>query len=681
MDDIRELYRETPDKPVGEQEDRDTIHCQGEGCGEVFVVEHVSAPDAWTCPKCSWRHPNLHRQFLIIGVVAAVLALAAVAVLVLFLRLHGREVWTPPYIMWCAVQFGLATYLVLAVFGDSRAYGLASLRAIIPLLLLSLGVFGTLLGARLWAPLLYICPPVFLGGYAYVGWVFVHAFRMARMHRPREAVVRPMYTIISIVVHAIVLTIFTFLVVQEQKRTPGTSMVEFGRPGGFVQPVEQFEEVEKPEEEEVKIEQEDVQPEFEEIETPKVTDIDYETDTDLTIIKVDRKEKPREKLTRRVPKPYEQRFNRQDALEQGGGSDQTEWAVILALRWLKEHQNEDGSWGEEPLQPSMTGLALLCFLGHGEDHLSEEFGGTVRKALEWLKGNQDAEGLLARGQGKPVAYQHGIATYALAEAYAMTGLEPLQPVVKNAVKVILQGQTDEGGWYYGYTKGGITVRDYETGREFFISDWKGGDTSVSGWQIQALTATWYSGMKFPNNALENARKRALRDITSRINSSEGWSGYQNTSPEMRGEDAGEKQRKAYGMTAVATLCLQFLGAGQSSEVTSLLTTMKRYRFDWDRTEGGWQQTPLYAWYYVTQAKFNAGAPRPMANADWVRWNQQMTTTLLKQQHRDGSWGFPKLSREGTEHVEGQKNKPVYSTALCCLMLEVYYRHLPTYTIH
>jgi hypothetical protein len=41
--------------------------------------------------------------------------------------------------------------------------------------------------------------------------------------------------------------------------------------------------------------------------------------------------------------------------------------------------------------------------------------------------------------------------------------------------------------------------------------------------------------------------------------------------------------------------------------------------------------------------------------------------LITNQFRDGHW-------ENGDHSPG----PVYTTAFCCLMLEVYYRYLPTF---
>ena len=52
-------------------------------------------------------------------------------------------------------------------------------------------------------------------------------------------------------------------------------------------------------------------------------------------------------------------------------------------------------------------------------------------------------------------------------------------------------------------------------------------------------------------------------------------------------------------------------------------------------------------------------------------------TLVHTQESDGRWDAP----DGNEskHLPGLNN-PIYSTSLCCLMLEVYYRYLPTFNV-
>jgi hypothetical protein len=352
----------------------------------------------------------------------------------------------------------------------------------------------------------------------------------------------------------------------------------------------------------------------------------------------------------------EQRYDRTYVLEPGSGGDKTERAVLKALRWLKENQNEDGSWGKEPLRTEMTGLGLLCFLGHGEDHLSTEFGASVRAAIVWLVGHQDKDGSFADGPDS--ATQHGIATYATAEAYAMTGLEDLRPVVAKAIRHICDGQTDEGGWYENYAK------TDESGKRL-----EGGDTCVSGWQIQALTAAWYAGIRFPDNMLRDARKLAAKDMKSRFAPETGF-GDKGTAPSRTKE-------QNYCTTAIGALCLQHLGQRESEEVKTALGIMKTYTCDWQETDAG-PPGPLLGWYYVTQAMFHA-------TDDWRKneyrkyWQPLLNVTIVNHQYDDGHWEFPASESGQREKVqfEGQ-NRVLYSTAMCCLALEVCYHYLPTY---
>jgi hypothetical protein len=73
---------------------------------------------------------------------------------------------------------------------------------------------------------------------------------------------------------------------------------------------------------------------------------------------------------------------------------------------------------------------------------------------------------------------------------------------------------------------------------------------------------------------------------------------------------------------------------------------------------------LYGWWHATEALARAGGP------DWTAWNEALKKALLGHQRRDGhaagSW-----DPEGTYGKVGGR---VFSTALCALMLESYWRY-------
>ena len=118
-----------------------------------------------------------------------------------------------------------------------------------------------------------------------------------------------------------------------------------------------------------------------------------------------------------------------------GGSQASELAVERGLRWLVNHQQDDGSWrldfrrgpcqgrcrhpGTKESTTAATGLALMALLGAGYTHQAGPYQDQVRAGLEYLMNRMRTTyfgGNLAEGS----MYAQGIATIALAEAYAMT---------------------------------------------------------------------------------------------------------------------------------------------------------------------------------------------------------------------------------------------------------------------
>ena len=180
------------------------------------------------------------------------------------------------------------------------------------------------------------------------------------------------------------------------------------------------------------------------------------------------------------------KVGRVSRLARGGvkNPDLVENAVTNALNWLNQDQNPDGSWGANS-KGAMTGFALLCYLGHCELTDSPEYGEAVAKGIKYLVelGDEKDGWLYVTNHKHGSAYAHGIATYALAEAYGMTEKDFILPILQKAIHRIVAGQKQDGGWVYMKERPGPdNLRLVDFGK----NEKEASDTSVSGWQFLSL---------------------------------------------------------------------------------------------------------------------------------------------------------------------------------------------------
>ena len=192
-------------------------------------------------------------------------------------------------------------------------------------------------------------------------------------------------------------------------------------------------------------------------------------------------------------------------------------AIMHGLKWLRDHQNDDGSWSPDTFSaageahgrdrgqyqnvdgtpdtgwPSMrvalTGLSLLAYFAAGNTHTQGEYANTVKKALRYLKYCQNHDGSFGDGAVEPehadepqILYTHAICTAAMAEAYAMTGSNMLKGPAQKGMDLLLRDQTRigqrRGGWRLG-THPGVS------------------DTCTTGWVVLALQAAREGSLDVP----------------------------------------------------------------------------------------------------------------------------------------------------------------------------------------
>ncbi|MEO6739281.1 MAG: prenyltransferase/squalene oxidase repeat-containing protein [Chthoniobacteraceae bacterium] len=317
-------------------------------------------------------------------------------------------------------------------------------------------------------------------------------------------------------------------------------------------------------------------------------------------------------------------------------ADVTEKALLTvqrSLKWLRENQNPDGSWGDGN-RSAMTGLALLCFLGFGELPDSKEYGYTINHAVEWLVENgTKSEGRLSMEKTftQTGVYEHGIATYALGEFFALTHEERVKELLAQAIAHIVRGQGPGGGWMYGFDK---------------TAD----DLSVSGWQIQALKVAHLTGLKLPG--VEQALDKAVSYL-ERVQGPKGGYGYR--SPEDR-----------YSLSGVGILTKLFW-KGERGELRKGMTWLMEETERNKPVKYRGESADLYAWYYHTQACLMFGGRA------WEKWNRWFQDEIITAQSTDGSWPVPGAKGHGPQADPGRTGA-VYRTTLCTLMLEVFYRY-------
>ncbi|KAB2641960.1 MAG: terpene cyclase/mutase family protein [Verrucomicrobia bacterium] len=353
------------------------------------------------------------------------------------------------------------------------------------------------------------------------------------------------------------------------------------------------------------------------------------------------------KLFGLIPPSMSKRCSKGDRLariKENGGVDDCEKAVVKGLDWLKANQNANGSWSGQS-SVAMTGLALLAYFGHCETPASPDYGESCLKGIVYLVeiGMRNDGKIADNYSTNSWSYEHGIATYALSEAYTFCKeigqpVPSLEEVTQKAGQYIIDHQNKNGGWAYSYA-----VSEGHT------------DMSVVGWQIQALKAGDHTKLKFQGRG--GCLSRAWKYITS-CQSSNGGYGY--SGPNSSVADYST-------LTGVGALCQQMWDKGNGAEVRHAIKYIRENtKFDYNGV-----CSDLYGHYYESQAMMQSGGE------DWKFYNEIFRDQVLKNQDTDGSWKPPGGGGRIRAAVPTYQNDKVYRTCLCTLMLEVYYRFLST----
>ncbi len=345
-------------------------------------------------------------------------------------------------------------------------------------------------------------------------------------------------------------------------------------------------------------------------------------------------------LTSRSDRSYKTR-----ARQKHGGRG-TEKTLKTGLTALTKMQSPDGSWepekygGVKEYEVGITGLAILAYLGDGNTHLSGPYKTTVDKGIKYLASIQQPNGLFGptriNDQTINYMYNHGIASYAVLEDYAITRDSTLDEVVKQAIDFIITSQNAEGGW--GYTSCNNI-----------------NDTSVTSWQILTLRLAKALQIKGSIQALQKATNW-LNSVTNQ----QGHVGYRRLDHFPNGY---------YALTAVGMASQLMTGCKPSNELVDLQAKILLANPPELHPAGHELENDFYYWYFGTLAMFLKGGE------EWQTWNNEIKKVMLDSQDKSettqGTW----LPLDRWSGYGGR----VYTTSMALLILEVYYRYPTTQT--
>jgi len=330
-------------------------------------------------------------------------------------------------------------------------------------------------------------------------------------------------------------------------------------------------------------------------------------------------------------------------------------AILEGLRWLKRAQNKQtGGWsarqwgGSSSEDRGVSALALLAFLGFGcTDKAPAEFAPTVQRAVRYLVRSQretEARGA-SRGSFGERMYSQALCTMALAEAYGMMGGRDLRDAAQAGLGLIAAAQSEGGG--FGYAGPPDLIPELGVAAA---------DTSVTCFQIQAIKAAMAAKLDVP----EATVRRTERFLAASFNpDGSTWYRVGVSHPEWNAPP------RVVSMTAAALTARLFMG--HANDAADCLAQAR-----WLAGHGHLRMPAArnyYATYYLSLAMFNMGGKH------WSDWNKTFNPALRAAQVKRGA---DKGSWSPGGSAWGSAGGRVYTTAMACLSLEVYFRYLPTY---
>ena len=329
----------------------------------------------------------------------------------------------------------------------------------------------------------------------------------------------------------------------------------------------------------------------------------------------------------------------------------SERALQKGLEWLARNQGPEGNWNSNDL--GLVGMGALAFLSAGYLPGRGRYGNTVQRALNFVTRNAKPSGLLNISNAQRDMYNHGLAAFALGQAYGMTNDKALSNVLDKSLKLISNTQAEDGGW------------DYRARRQG-----RGHDLSLVVMQAKALRGAMDSGLEVSPEVVGSA----IQSVRMYYKSRSGKNGLSNPKAAMleAGQFTYSGGHGTLAMAACGVVCLQEFGQYADWRIGKNLDVIQA-AIGRDSAPGSRNgKLPCedaYTLYYVGQALYQVGGKRWRESYPRLR-DYLVASQMLNagESAQDGLWRDHK-------RVGGQPGD-LYGTAVACFVLAMPNRYLP-----
>jgi len=376
------------------------------------------------------------------------------------------------------------------------------------------------------------------------------------------------------------------------------------------------------------------------------------------------------------------------------------------LNWLRDHQCEDGrwsasdfgaasarkdahhsynveffapglEWGDKGQSPdndmAVTALVLLAHLGTGYDHKDGDYKEGMRRALKWMRAQQNENGRFGPEHDNAFLPTHALCTAAMAECFGLSGDAALKDNCERAARHLLTLQPKDSGFARNPNGWGLEAEP---------------DVATTAWSVLALKTARIGGIELDLAASAAGVLSFLDTVTDCVKDTEGKITDVRTRLRERGGEAPDYREGSFvsmpTLNAMNALCRVILGdsenqtdIGKALAISAIMENAAWSERQVDFLHFYFASAAAYQWLGSSFRRVRKTGP----DKGHSEWELTLVKTLNDNQRgyrpdelktgpamldEFGSWdAVDAYSRQGGR---------VYTTAMAALCLQIYYRY-------